>query len=343
MNNQETEKSLEEAAQWLARLEAVGQTESERAELLRWLRQDRVHADAFAAAEIVSDGVRKLAEVDPAFSAMVDEAYAMGAGDTAASPAPRPRIGRRWAVPLSLAASLLLAAVGIQIAYRAGQPAMAPVVHAADYRPREVQLADGSKINLDAGSTVRVSLGEKARRVELLKGRALFSVAHDRTRPFSVSAVGSRTTALGTRFQVEQRDGAVTVTLAEGSVAVDGMEESRTRHQKLIPGEQLSIAAGADGRWAKTRVDPDTVTSWSRGRLIFRSKPLAEAIAEVNRYSKVQLVLADPGLSTLEVSGNFIPGDSRAILAAFEAVLPLRVVDNGDEILMFRRYRDVSG
>jgi len=49
--------------------------------------------------------------------------------------------------------------------------------------------------------------------------------------------------------------------------------------------------------------------------------------------------LGDPALADLPVAGNFIAGDSDVVVAAFAAVLPLRVVASGDrEIILFRRY-----
>ena len=89
----------------------------------------------------------------------------------------------------------------------------------------------------------------------------------------------------------------------------------------------------------KTSVDTYMATSWSRGRLVFRGTPLAEALEEVNRYSTRKLRLADPSLASLPVGGNFIAGDSELIVSAFAAALPLRSVDGGGgEILLFRRY-----
>jgi transmembrane sensor len=84
-------------------------------------------------------------------------------------------------------------------------------------------------------------------------------------------------------------------------------------------------------------------TSWSRGRLLFRGTPLAEAIEEVNRYSARKVRLADPSLADLAIGGNFIAGDSELIVSAFAAALPIRAVEGGGgEILLFRRYETDS-
>jgi transmembrane sensor len=174
------------------------------------------------------------------------------------------------------------------------------------------------------------------RQIKLQTGRAYFEVAHDSSRPFSVSANGTRTVALGTKFQVQQRGNVTVVTLTQGSVAVSG-NDGRWQ-ERLRPGEQLNIAAGSDKPELHV-VDTSDITSWSRGWLVFRSTPLTEALSEINLYSEKKLVIADATLSDLSVAGSFIAGDAQSIVDAIAAVLPIRVVDGGQhEILLFRRY-----
>jgi transmembrane sensor len=170
----------------------------------------------------------------------------------------------------------------------------------------------------------------------------LFQVAHDATRPFSVSTETSRTTALGTQFQVQRDDDHVVVTLAEGSVAVEGSAHggSASWQDQLRPGEQLSIDAKTAERSLHI-VDTQLVTSWTLGRHVFRATPLHEALDEVNRYASKKVRLGDPSLADLPVAGNFVAGDSEVVVEAFSAVLPLRVVKGGEqELILFRRYSE---
>ena len=344
-----TEATLEEAARWSARLCAPDCSDRDRADFERWMLADESHADAFAATQLLSDGVGLLADVDAELAAMADEAYAMAAEDDPASAhatAPpgiaahklrRAPQRRRWAVPASLAAGVVAAVVG----YSALQPrheAPSGELYAAVDTARRIALADGSIVQLDIGSEMRVELTPHERRIDLDRGRALFEVAHDSTRPFSVSAARSRTTALGTRFQVQNDADTVTVTLSEGSVAVEGRGSRDPHRERLEPGDQLRIGPERNGSWSRRRVDSEVVTSWSHGRLVFRGTPLSEALTEINRYSRVQVHLGDPDLGRLLVSGNFIPGDNRSIASAIASVLPLRPIESGDEILLFGLY-----
>jgi transmembrane sensor len=201
---------------------------------------------------------------------------------------------------------------------------------------RHVTLADGTLVHLDAGSKVRVVMSAHERRVQLQSGRAYFEVAHDSSRPFSVTANGTRTVALGTKFQVQQSGDATVVTLTQGSVAISG-NEGRWQ-ERLRPGEQLKVVAGNDQPELNV-VDTSDITSWSRGWLVFRRTPLSDALNEINRYSEKKLVIADATLSDLSIAGSFIAGDAQSIVDAIAAVLPIRVVDGGQhEILLFRRY-----
>jgi transmembrane sensor len=342
MKKNTTVGTPEEAAYWCARLCAPDCTDRDRADFERWLRADPSHADAFAAAQLLSDGVGLLADVDPRLRALADEAYAIGDSDVPLTQRLRHQ-HRRWSMPLALAATLAVAVVGLKLA---SEPRpLTPTEHySASTAPRQLMLADGSRVLLDVDSQIRVALESTARRVELMHGRALFTVAHDRNRPFSVTAGDSKTTALGTVFQVQRDADAVTVTLSEGSVAVTSLATDAMHSEKLAPGEQIRIdgPSRSAAAWNKKAVDPEIATSWTHGRLVFRSTPLAEAIAEMNRYSDRKLALADSDLADLTVSGNFIPGENLMIASAFTSVLPIRTVEVGNEILLFRRH-DVQG
>src|SRR3546814_19441192 len=106
----------------------------------------------------------------------------------------------------------------------------------------------------------------------------MFGVAHDSQRPFRVEAGNGTVTALGTRFQIRREPAQVTVTLMEGSVALERLDSGERR--QLTPGDQAT--SGDAGTPVAVRlVDPEVVSSWTPGRLLFRSKPMADGGAEV--------------------------------------------------------------
>ena len=202
-----------------------------------------------------------------------------------------------------------------------------------------MDLQDGSIVYLDVGSRVNVQMSKAERRIELAVGRAFFEVAHDSARPFSVSAGGARTVALGTRFQVALSQQLVSVTLLDGSVAVADTNESGNWREVLRPGQQLRYSAASRSK-EKREVDAAALTGWSHGRLVFKGTPLAEALEEVNRYAATKVRIGDQALADLPVGGNFIAGGSSDdFVEALAAVLPLKIVRVGaDEIVLFQRY-----
>jgi transmembrane sensor len=213
-----------------------------------------------------------------------------------------------------------------------------PVQYATAGEGKTIALEDGSDIQLDVASRIAVSLGSKRRSVELLQGRAVFDVAHDAARPFVVEAGDGSVTAVGTRFEVQRENDGVVVTLAEGVVAVsrwDAQDDSG-RETRLLPGQQLRWSSQS-AAWTMRPVDTKAALSWTRGRLIFRGTRLADVVAEVNRYSSRKLVLADPSLADLPVHGNFLAGDTGAVVTALKAVLPVRVDETGRKIRLRRR------
>lgn len=85
---------------------------------------------------------------------------------------------------------------------------------------RSITLADGSAVDLNARSKLRVEFSKNERRVELLNGQALFQVAKDKGRPFIVASGEATVRAVGTQFDVYRKDSGTTVTVLEGRVAV---------------------------------------------------------------------------------------------------------------------------
>jgi transmembrane sensor len=82
--------------------------------------------------------------------------------------------------------------------------------------------------------------------------------------------------------------------------------------------------------------DLEQSTSWQSGRLTFRERPLAEAIAEVNRYSERQLVLEAPSLADLPVSGVFSTDHPENFIAAVAAFYPVRIEERSPTLTVLQ-------
>lgn len=261
-------------------------------------------------------------------------------------PAPRARI---WAAAATLAASLLLALIWIAAPEGAGvRPA--EIVRADAARRfatrigerRDLVLEDGSRVTLNTASILETRYSPERREVALLQGQALFHVAHNPGRPFVVLAGNRRITAVGTSFDVRVRQGGqVDVLLVEGRVRVEPV--ARQGMARIIPalavtdleaGEQL-IASG-DGEPVVTAGDVERTTAWNRGILVFRNDSVGEAVREVNRYSGVQLVVDDPRVAGLRVSGVFPTARREDFVAALEALYPVSAEQESAGIVRLR-------
>ncbi|XUU60575.1 FecR family protein [Erythrobacter sp. HA6-11] len=189
----------------------------------------------------------------------------------------------------------------------------------------EFDLPDGSSIALNTGSQVDVRFSAGRRMLALVKGEAVFSVAKDRERPFIVQAGSSRVVALGTVFAVRRAGDEADVTLIEGRVRVDKINESGAdlKSAELSAGERLTVSSGQGFAISKTPLA--SAASWRNGRLVFDNTPLSEVLGEFNRYSIEQHVLRDPELADFLVSGTFRIKSSEHFAATLEAGFPIVV------------------
>ncbi len=207
------------------------------------------------------------------------------------------------------------------------------VIYRSDLGQRlTFSLSDGSSVTLDTDSELLVGDMQEQRRLVLQRGRAFFNVSKDPTRPFVVHAGDKTVQALGTAFQVSMDGEDVTVTLVEGSVRVEEetglLLPSYHRVDMQQAGGQLS--APKDDSWMVERVDVQAKTSWLDGHLIFAGDPLADAVAEMNRYSEQKIVFLDKRIPKRKIVGVFRSGDVSSFVRALELDGLARVVSRSE-------------
>lgn len=332
------------AARWLARKRG-GLSVRGRAALTKWLDAAPENQSAFDAAE-TAWGMSAEAAGDADVRAIRAAALAM-------SPRPRP-----WRIALT-AASLVAAALAGASAWLVleGEGAGRGVVAEAPARDMfatavgersTVSLGEGSSIVLNTSTRVRVDFTPEERGVTLLSGQALFEVSKDPNRPFVVRAGDKRVIALGTAFDVRMEDGAgVKVTMVEGRAAVETIDMSPRELLRIMrrePPRRVEIVAGERlyaerGEEKIAQVDAERETSWRDGRLVFEGERLAQAVAEVNRYTTTPVVIGHPTLNDLRVSGVFRAGQPKTFVEGLEAYFPVDAdrLDDGSIRLTWRR------
>lgn len=202
-------------------------------------------------------------------------------------------------------------------------------------------LPDGSGLRLDTATRLDATLYRQRREVRLAEGQALFEVRADPQRPFHVLAGSTHVTVLGTRFSVRHLSdgpdaGKVSVTVEEGRVRVTRATDAPEPGMDLIAGAGVELGAGeqvmADARGtigAVARANSEVERAWQAGRVVFDGTPLAEAIAEIERYVDTGLVINDPAIAALRLNGSFDLRRAHSFRQVLPLALPVRLVERG--------------
>jgi len=318
-----------EAAVWVARLHGPDRSTRMERECLAWQARSAAHRMAF---ERCTDTWQDVARVTLSTYAKA------GSGNTTAGARGIWPTGRaRWAVGLALAVLVSVATVVLQPWRDAG------VYSTGVGEQQLVVLDDGTRMSLNTATRVQVDMSSTQRTVSIQGGEALFEVAKDARRPFVVRVAGSEVVAVGTVFAVRftansARAGvALAVTLIEGLVTLrpasgggaDGVAPSRT--VSMQPGERVRLARvdGNSTQGATPQVDRpsiEQVVAWKRSEAVFDDVSLADAVTEMNRYSRTPIVLVgDSALANLRVSGLYRTGDNAGFVRAVAALHGLNV------------------
>jgi len=364
----------EEAAEWLVLCHTEDLTDAQRRAFDDWLRKSPEHQAAYMEiAAIWSEGPN----LDPRHRWQVEALVRQAAQDpgnlvslprsTVPAAEARPRESLWAAVSssggslrgwrLAAAAVLLVAAVGTGTWFAL----FSHVTYATSIgEQRTVQLEDGSTLELNSNSKVALRFSRHERAITLKSGQALFQVAKDPSRPFIVSSDGTRVRAVGTEFDVYQKNADTIVTVVEGRVAVlpgaprealptddpnssvdplspplaasaEALPPAGARHAILVSaGEQLTVTSSSVKK--NPHADIGSATAWTEHELIFEYASLADVVAEFNRYNKRPLVIGSTDLDTFHLSGVFSSTDPTSLLQFLRDRPSLRIVEAPSEV-----------
>jgi len=335
------ETATAQACEWLARLER-GLNEQEDRELREWLAADGANASALLETASLWDRMSSLSRLADLF------------------PKPVRHHVRHMRLTMALAASAVVAmAVGIFLWLRSetAAPPPAVLVAAPGYQQlfetaigehSTILLPDGSELTLNTNSRVRAEFSERGRRLRLERGEVYVKVARDEARPLAVWAGDRIVRAIGTAFNVEiKSDQRVEVIVAEGKVMI-GISDGDSEDSEAAWLERIGTPVVAGQRVLMGPEDPkieridaeeiDVKLSWRDGNLVFRGEPLAAALGEIGRYTRVEFIIRDEELKSIRVAGLFKAGDVDGLLAtlrenfniSYERVDPETIVLKGE-------------
>jgi transmembrane sensor len=312
---------LAEAGVWIARLHNGEQDKAAAAAVKQWLKAHPMNKRALELCTEMWEESANLRRVMPF--------------ETGQDPPRRHRHPR-----ISMAAAVFLLTIGVAFWFARTIDVATDVGE-----QRLVTLKDGSRVFLNTDTRIAVKYTASARSVELKRGEALFDVAKKPAWPFIVIAGDRQIRALGTSFIVRRDETQTAVTLVEGTVTVtaplsapilplpraatNGPEGRETF--TLTPGQKLTFVA------SQPHLDTtslDNATAWRRGQIILDDTPLSAAISELNRYSKVKLVVEQPAAQAIRVTGLFQTGDSLSFAHAVAQTYGLHVEERDDAIVL---------
>ncbi len=287
---------LDEAADWLVRLNDEGLTAAERVAFERWRQASPAHEGAWMRAELLMGKLGGL-----------PTALAMPALDRSQ------RRSRRAAV--ARLALLLVAVPGGWMSWRvAQQQGWAADLRTVTGEQRLVTLADGSRLLLDTASAVDIRFDAQQRLIHLRRGSILLETAADPSgdRPLLVATAVGRLRALGTRFSVQQNSEGKFVDLAVTQGAVEVTLLGASRPALVVPA----------GTWARLteqgagalQTASAQQLAWAQGMLVADAMPMAEVCAQLSRY-RPGLLHCAPEAVSIKVSGAYPLADTDRALA----------------------------
>lgn len=305
----------QEAADWVVKFDGVDFDARDVAAFRRWLARSDKHRAAFELASRAWNQMDLLARI---------EAFDLPANDDA------PLFTRRRA--MAAGAGLIAISVGSYIALSGGE---AQAFETGVGERREIDLADGTYVLLNASSRLEARVSRDRREARLIAGEALFTIADSAAGAFTIATPSG---------EIEAASGEVLVKLLPGGARVALLSDGARASRRTWIGPSSPVTASAHseivfGREA-VAVDASTAeelarrTLWREGMLAFDDTPLSEAAADVTRQTGVRFVFADSAMAELRVGGLVRADDLDAFLALLRNNLSISAERRGSEIVL---------
>ncbi|PIC00544.1 FecR domain-containing protein [Caulobacter sp. X] len=327
----DAEKIEGEAANWVVRLHSDQRTEADRDAFRDWLDADPAHVEAFSAHAAIWDSVAAWGDNREAREVLRFQPMWSGFG----------RRVIQWSIAgagLAVAAALVVFVFGgLRLTQR---------YETVPGELRTISLSDGSILlmNTDSRISTRFTAGE--RRVVVEQGQAYFRVAKDKSRPFRVFVGRDEVRAVGTAFDVRRLGDHAEVVLEEGRLAIYrdvSSAEPLLARRKAGPAPRPALYMNAGQALDLPNKAPPIVqvanvpqsSAWRYGRVVLDDTRLEDAAADLNRYGGPQIVLSDPRLADIRISGVFHTGRPYDVVSDVVGAFPIKVVkDDGKQIVL---------
>lgn len=278
-----------EAARWFMRMRNAEPDHPDRSRFEAWLLSDQAHAneyDAFAQTWEDFDSTPKLQSLAQAMRNQKDRLDAQRKR--------MEKMVKQGALGVML---LIVSALLGQQMWREwrDQPLMEIASVTGIGQIGRQTLEDGTKLVLNADTSVRITYYRNKRHIKMERGEVIFDVARDLARPFIVDSGQARVTVLGTRFAVNRLEHLVRVSVDHGRVKVESQHphsDSFTGHVILADGQVAEVWRGDEPRLLQRSASD--AFSFQNGAVVFQHASLSEIAETLSRYRSLP-VLAPRG------------------------------------------------
>lgn len=319
---QVAEDRLAQASDWFARLGAGAELSDDEALAFdAWLDADAENAQAFDA----------VASVAQAYEAAAEQVLA-GLELENARRARKLAMGRRGFLAMG---GLAAAAAAAFIITPQVMPSATQTYATGVGERRTVVLSDGSKVDLNAQTRMTVSFRRGERKVALPEGEAIFDVAKDASRPFTIDAGRYAVRVVGTQFDVRNRPEGLSVAVSRGVVDVRSTTDDGARVFRLQRGQRFKVAF--KGQPQLSQIDPEEAFAWRAGRMIYRSEPLSTVVADLNREFHQPIRISDAGLKDMPITGVLVLDNQADVVHRLTLMLPVSAVPSEQGVLLRAR------
>lgn len=352
----------EEALDWFVRRQGEGFGANDEQMFQNWLAADKANSDAFShwqgewqSFDEIPQSMRSMLQRNLAYEQAMDAASASGAARAGArGPSPSQQEApttpsRRQVLKSAFALAAIAAVTGgtslLAWNHWQAQPVFTHAFSTQRGQQVEVPLPDGSRLRLDTSTRLEVTYYRQRREVRLIDGQAVFAVQSDADRPFHVFAGPICVTVVGTRFSVRHTPGmpanmGVHVAVEEGKVRVMRMAgDAEKAAASSDVGDAINLSAGqqvssdaAGVLSAVSAVSNAGIALWRDNRVSFDNLRLDRAFAEMSRYVDLPLVIRDPAVAALPITGVFDPRDTATLRRVLPVSLPVRLKETGSGV-----------
>ena len=233
--------------------------------------------------------------------------------------------GRRFALGAAVAACLALS--GLFVSWATQPLAFAETARTRVGEQRSETLPDGSVVNLNVATRIEYKMHSRSRDVRLREGQALFVVQKDASRPFLVRAGDYEVRAVGTAFDVRQRDGATQVAVQEGVVLVTRLKgpQAGVAVARLRAGERLDLRPVAHASELAVpvvkAVPVQSVAEWRMRTVTYEDATVAQVVEDLNRFFPQPIEIEDQSLAARRVTIRLQVADRESTVRTLDALL----------------------